>query len=418
MSTPRERVEDAEIVIVHDEFGLIVQGSDDAIEAVLSELWAGDRSRRHEGVSVSPEELAALGATGAALAASSGGQYYRLTEEARQKAGDLGLQRANGVTRGYFKNEQGHFAGDLTFNEVSLAADQALALQAAATSMALRTAIRDVQRAVEEVADRVESVDRRLRARLEGDIVGSYRLLHEISEQARSRGRLPSADWETVAPLRSQIYRDLSTLRSMVRAEMAALTADVRLPKRAKMLTDYVEEAGSVGDVLRLILVAEQALHLHHFLRVQRIRHQEPDHVEDALKDARTSLAAQRAADEELTSDMLAAIERSRVVKPLEVHHVLSKATLDEGARRFFNAVASFAESSRIVRPDSLTELAAVGLAEAREELQARVVTTSQVVGQLGSGVARAGSGRVRDQGARARAAIDRRRREQAEDRE
>ena len=155
-------------------------------------------------------------------------------------------------------------------------------------------------------------------------------------------------------------------------------------------------EPGSVADVLRLILVTEQSLQLFEYLRLQRVRDTDPEHIESALEDARASLRGQHDLDEQLVTVMLEAVDRTRVIEALEVHHVLSKDGLDAEARRFHAEVVAFAESSRIEAPGALGDMRRAGLAEARAEVRDRTVAAGQTAKALGAGAASAGSAILR----------------------
>ena len=170
------------------------------------------------------------------------------------------------------------------------------------------------------------------------------------------------------------------------------MTLDLSVPAREKRFRRFVEEAGSVADALRLILVTEQSLQLFEYLRLQRVRDRDPEHVESALDDARTSLKGQLERDEELVNLMLAAVERGRVVEALEVHRVFSKGSLDAAARRFHEQVAVFSDSSRLTLPGELDDMRQASIADARAELRRRAGETSRSARELGSAAASASS--------------------------
>jgi hypothetical protein len=90
-------------------------------------------------------------------------------------------------------------AAHLSFETVSLGAERALAMQTAAVSSALRSAIADVQAAVEAVDQKVSDVQKRVRAREVGEVVGTYRHLQQIVDSTRDRGHLLDADWDQVS---------------------------------------------------------------------------------------------------------------------------------------------------------------------------------------------------------------------------
>ena len=172
-------------------------------------------------------------------------------------------------------------------------------MQTAAVSMALRSAIADVQAAVERVEDKVSDIQRRLGARQLGDVVGSYRRLSRVVEATSARGELLDADWDSVAGAGLDLERDLETMRAYVTTTVDGIDVHARLPKRESAVKRLSDPNGVTGT-LRLILVAEQALHLWEYLRIERIRQTQPEHLESALDEARTSLASQRERDEEL----------------------------------------------------------------------------------------------------------------------
>jgi hypothetical protein len=127
------------------------------------------------------------------------------------------------------------------------------------------------------------------------------------------------------------------------------------------------------------------------YLWPQRARDRYPEHVESALENTRASLLAQRDHDEQLVSLMLAAIDRTRVVEAFEVQHLLSKGDLDTHARTFHQEVATFAENSRLARPDDLGAMPQAGLADTGAEVRRKAV----VAGRFGAGVAREGAERA-----------------------
>lgn len=385
-----------ELLVFADEFGLVVHGPSGLASRAIDDLLDGAQphdARRQ----LSATEVAAVGATGLALAATSG-EYLRLTAESAAKVKEFGEQLdGGGALRGWVKDGN-QFAGQLTFDKVSLAGEQAMALQTAAVSLALRSAIADVQKAVEEVSDKVDDVRKHLNARLQGDVVGTYRHLQEVVDRTNRRGHLLDADWDTIAQVGHQLHRDLDTLRVYVRSAVGDVTLDLSVPAREKHFRRFAHESGSVGDMLRLILVSEQSLQLFQYLRLQRVRSRDPEHLSSALDDARTSLRAQQQLDQGLVDQMLEVVDRTRVVQPLEVHRIFSKDGLDREARAFHERAVDFAVSSRTAATAELGEMTRAELADARAELRRR----AGVARQIGTGVAREGRDRAKALGQRA----------------
>jgi hypothetical protein len=346
-------------------------------------------------------DLAALGATGVALAASSG-EYLRLTADGLAKVKALGAQfDGSGALRGYVLDNGGKFAGQLTFEPVTLAAEQALALQTAALSLALRSAIANVQKAVERVEDKVEKINHHLDSRLRGDIIGTYRHLTAVVAATRDRGHLLEADWDSVSGMRALAIRDLDTMRAFVRRRAGEVTRALNVPDRKANFREFNEQTGNVRDVLELIVVAEQSVHLYEYLRLQQVRQREPEHISSALADARATLVAQHDLDEELVETLLAAVERGRGIEPLEIHRVLSKKGLDEHATIFYGVIHAFASATRSTPPKELRATSEPTLADARDAALTRTVEAAQVARTLGGAASREGSAIMRAGGDR-----------------
>ena len=188
--------QDSDAVLVNiDEFGIFVQGNGDVAERAIDRLLGEAGVAADSRLRLPLSDLAAVGATGVALAASSG-EYVRLTADSLAQVKALGAQfDGSGALRGYVLDSGGKFAGQLTFEPVTLAAEQALALRTAALSLALRSAIANVQKAVERVEDKVEKINHHLDSRLRGDIIGTHRHLTAVVAATRDRGHLLEADW-------------------------------------------------------------------------------------------------------------------------------------------------------------------------------------------------------------------------------
>lgn len=399
--------EAGEGVLVHlDEFGILVQGHEDVAARVIDRLLSSVGTAAGPDSRVPLSDLAAVGATGAALAASSG-EYLRLTADSLAKVKELGAQLdGSGALRGYVRDGGGKFAGQLAFEPVSLAAEQALALQTAAVSLALRSAIADVQKAVERVEGKVDKINRHLDSRLRGDVIGTYRHLTQVVSATNSRGHLLEADWDSVAGVRGQVSRDLDTMRAFVTSSMQEVSRDLSVPKREAHFRAFHEDAGNVGDVLELILVAEQSLHSFEYLRLQHVRHREPQHVTSAVADARSSLLTQQRLDEQLVETIVAAVERGRMVEPLEIHRVFSKKGLDQHARILHERARDFAVATRSTPPPALAAIAEPTLAEAREEVRTRSGEAAQVARAVGSTAVQGGAAAVRAGSSRFRGAV------------
>ena len=381
------KLDTGEVLLVEDEFGIAISGASAdvsvAIEDLLGRLPVDERSRVGR---VAVTDAAAVAASGVALASTSG-EYLRLTADSMAKVSQFGAQLdQSGAMRGYVRGAGGQFAGQLSFEPVSLAAEQALALQSMALSLALRTAIANVQKAVERVEGKVDAIDRRMVSRTLGDVVGTFRLLARICEETNERGRLLSADWDAVAGIGHKVQTDLEALRDDAKVRAAEVSAELTIPKRVAKLEAF-QRRGDLVDTLNLILVLEQSLHLWEYLRLQRVAQTDSEHVASALAGARRLLKAQTQLDRDLVDSLNAAVEKARVIEPLETFRIFSRQELDAQTRELHTAVVRFAEAGRLPVPDSLDALAVPSAAETRGELKDRAVDAGRTAKELGAAV-------------------------------
>lgn len=396
-----------EVMLFLDGGDLYVTGEADAVDLVLAEVLGPDDSRRRRSAA-RPADAGAVGAGAvgatAATARAATEELLRPTAASLEKLREFGASRdSSGALRGFVRGGGGQFAGELTFETVSFTAEQALAMQAAAVSLALRSAIADVQAAVEAVDQKVSDIQKRVQAREVGEVVGTYRYLRRVVDSTRERGRLLEADWDQVAVTRRDLETALESLRAYVTASFNDVEASDPLPKR-KEAVKQIASLKSVAGGLRLIAIAEQALCFLEYLRLERVSMTDPDHVATALADARRALAGQRERDAALVAAGVERIGAARRIDPLEVHRVFSIQKMREESARALDALESFAAAScaewsdldRSVRRPSLSE---TGAEVRRQPISAKdaVVDTSRAVGRATSRGAKHVSDAVRE---------------------
>ena len=377
-------VPEGDVLLWREEDGLLVLGE--------------ERDRKNFLASLNPLADASGLAGSAAALTSAGGDFYRLTAESAAKLNKLGEQfDENGSMYGFVRSGN-RFAGNLRFDQVDFAPEQALALQSAAVSLALRSAIADVQAAVERVEDKVEDVQRHLRAQLNGDVIGTLRHLERVATATQQRGVLLDADWASVAGARVDISRNLERLRDLVARQAGDIDVHSRLPRREAKLDDFLESGGG-RDQLNLILISEHSLHLWEMLRVARVRQHEPQHVESAIDDARRSLAHERRRNEELVAAVMSCVDALRQVRPLEFHRVFSAREMKQTAADIHASLQDFSRAARLPLPE-LSEAVLPTVRDARDEARARALDTARGAKALGTAAARSGTsviGRSRD---------------------
>ena len=99
-------------------------------------------------------------------------------------------------------------------------------MQTAAVALALRSAIADVQAAVEAVDEKVSDIQKKVRSREVGEVVGTYRFLQRVVDSTRQRGQLLEADWDQVAGARRDLEIALESLRAYVTETTSEIDAE------------------------------------------------------------------------------------------------------------------------------------------------------------------------------------------------
>ncbi len=309
----------------------------------------------------------------------------------------------NGELLGNVREVSGRYAGELSFEAVSFGAEQALAMQTAAVALALRSAIADVQVAVEAVDEKVSDIQKKVRAREVGEIVGTYRFLKRVVDSTRERGQLLEADWDQVTGSRRDLEIALESLRAYITESINDIKTEDSLPKRESAIKRIASNKGVAGS-LHLILIAEQALHLLEYLRLERVRTTNPDQLPSALADAKRSLSEQRALDNTLVQAAVVRIEAAKQVEPLEIHRFFSIPALQKTPDQAFDVLESFANASRSELPEINRMVRRPEFSEARAEVKRNaliardgVVDGSKAIGQAVSHGAKQVSVSVRE---------------------
>lgn len=378
----------SEVTLFLDGDDLYVRGPADSIDLVLDEILGPAENKQRRNLLASSTDAGAVGASAAALNTTTE-QLFRPTAGSLTKLRDLGAQLdGKGAVRGYVRNEAGHFAGDLAFETVAFGAQQALAMQTAAVSLALRSAIAEVGAAVEAVDEKVSDIQKRVRAGEIGEVIGTYRFLQRLVDKTRERGHLLEPDWDQAAGTRRDLYVALEKLRAYVKESLNDIDPEASLPKREEAIK-RIASPKSVAGSLQLILIADQALHLMEYLRLERIRTTHPDEVSAALEDARGSLAEQRGRNAELVRIASDKIKDAMQIDPLEVHRLLSIPSMRRTATKALDTIEWFAEASRADLPTLDREIRRPQLSETKAEVQRRAVNAKDEVVHVGRTVGR-----------------------------
>jgi hypothetical protein len=326
------------------------------------------------------DSAAAVTALGSVLAASA--DYVQLSPRSLKLLADNGA--IPGQTPGYFYGfvrDSQHFAGNLEFQSVSLAANQAAALQLAAATVALKVAIANVEQAVARVEGKVESLIAHHEAERIAKIVVQRSVLTDTTDALDRTGSLPSVDWDVVAHLGIAVPAAIEELREFVRIRIASLDGAADTAERAQKLRDVVER-GELEQALSLLVVAEDAYYKWQRVRLERARTTDPGHVGDLAQRANEALANDIASDHDLVTTLATKLNDYGQQRPLERLHPFATRHLQRDADQLNAALQDFAQARR-VQVAEWTPFGKPSWAETRQEVRDRTTAIGRQVKEI-----------------------------------
>ncbi len=345
--------------------GLLLSGPTAAVAEIV------DRLQRIGGSAlvaspVVPTEALAVFATGFADGATSS-QYIRHTASSRQLLEQHGaIPTGDGSFRSLVHDGR-HIAGNLDWEVVSASPERALAFQSAAIGLALRTAVKNVEVAVERVEDKIDHVIAMLRSERLGSVLGDRRTLDALVSHLDAGDALTAADWSSVAALGPAITRDLEKLRAHLRTQLEEAESSWRPRQRAKAADQLLAEE-MLSETMALLLVAEHNFSQWQQLRVRRIANDEPEHLEAAVRQAQTAMREHLDQDQAFLEQFLRAQAHLLQPKAIDVlapfqSRALGRAEDELGALAKWFAeqrLLEFEAVDRLERPTIGTSLGAI----------------------------------------------------------
>jgi len=405
-----------ELVVTDD--GVMLAGSNDSVRAALDQFSEFGKTAI-EVADVNQRKAAsalAAGAGGAntiASAMATSGRMVMLSKASAEKLKTMQLIPAgNGYSHGVLATSGGKFGHLIKFKQVPMASPGALVgVQMLAVQMALQAAIADVTKAVERVEGKVDDLLKLANADRVGDVLGHNMVLRRLSNSLDMGEPLTDADWNSVASLGPSLQVAVERLREHCRQTLAAFDPEAPIGKRAGELEKAVTNK-SLGESLRLLIVAEHSLYLWERVRVERIRIAEPDHIDTAMASARRVLAENFEADNQVLAKARSVLSDYSKVKPLEFTRWASSSKVREHVQMLRADVDGFAEA-RASQVYEWTEHKHPTLGDAWHEVE-RVSGSTWKAMERASGAA---ANRVLDSGAQSMGKLGRRLQDIAEGR-
>jgi hypothetical protein len=289
---------------------------------------------------------------------------------------------------GYFKaivHDGHHFAGNLDFRQVSLAAEQAASVQLAMATLALRSAIKGVEKAVQRVEGKVDRLVALANAEMVAGVVGHHGVLAEYVDRMDRTGALPAVDWDSVATLGPELGKGVEQLRRFAVNIVQSLDGATDAHERSEQLRQAVGD-NRLGEVLQLLVVAEDSLYLWQRLRIQRAATSDPEHLEHITTSAKDQLAGDLKADADLNEALRRMLTEYSVLRPLEVHRRWSRTRLERQLRELQADLDEFVEARRI-QIAAWPDITQPTLRDAGQELQRRAIEAGHAAQDAGVSV-------------------------------
>jgi hypothetical protein len=307
-----------EIVVAVQPEGLLVGGDPDAVESYLQRI----QGSTSYAIQVADVDKASVG-NAAGLAASAAaflGQSARFVQlhpesvRAIQK-GNL-IPGSDGFFRMMTRGADKKFTQQLQWKPTSVNPARLMSAQMLAVQLALKTAISEVEDAVQRVEDKVEEVLRLAQASRSGDVLGDRASVGQMVTYLEKHGSFSDADWDWISGIGPGLNRTVEQLRQHAVGTLKTFDPKRPIQDRAEFIVNAVE-GQQLGETLSLLVVAEETLFKWQRLRIARVEATEPAHLQKVLDDARDLLARQLVADGELyrrAQDVLDAVSRTEAI--------------------------------------------------------------------------------------------------------
>lgn len=395
-------IEDGEVVIA---------GPTEAALAYVEQL-------RGAGAQVSTSMLSGRRAADAAAAlavadgvrrAAQGGVYMQVAKESLPHLAREGLIPAKNGAHTYLgmTRSGSKIAHHVRFIGKPVNPAQLVNVQMLAVQFALRMAIAEVVSAVKRVEGKVDALLKLARADQVGNVLGLHEMLTHYCHLLDESGVVTTSDWNAVAAVGSQLSVTMNQLRKHVSNALAEVVVSAPINQRADAVSALVN-SHRIDETLNLLVVVEDAMFKFQQLRVAHVQRTEPEFLESTVLSARQILADSARLDEELYTSVNATLSAASVVRPLEIHRVISTNKLEESAEVLKNALDEFSRA-RQLQAVGWHEAERPTLGEAAGELGKRIQATAQRIDAAGDRAVDSSFSRLGALGRALQSAADRR---------
>lgn len=372
-----------DLVVIDDEFGTALLGTDEAIEEFANNLDALMAPvRPASGTALSQLKNQAFGKRSVSSAYMVGVQAHELF--ARPKSGAVITYHRmvrDASSRKILSNAR-------IPNPGAVAGPQMAAL--AALEVAISAQFDALQEHLDVIEDKVDEILRLASAERIGDVYGHYRLLTQrVGELAKGHA-LTATDWSSIAHLGVDLEVGVERLRVHALKQLESIDPQAGPGRRGEQLESMLRK-GRLVETLRLLLVAQKSLLLWQKLRLEQVRTSESHHLDQTISSARSTLREQYEADTDLLRKLRGVIEVYTVLRPSEAHHKLAARNLTKRREELKQMLDEFMRVRNLQLAEwGIAEHATIAeaLAAARERAGRLVLASRQQIARGAAGVA------------------------------
>jgi hypothetical protein len=344
MAWRKKQSEGAGVEIVQTGRGVLLSGNSADVAAMVADFA---RIAPGGARSLSAADLG-MGAGAAYGIYKTHQQYFQFSARALQLLKDHGaLPAGDGqYNRSFVMDTAKKFAGNLDWKKVNIGPEQALSIQTATATLALRAAIKDVVAAIERVEGKVDELVKLVRAERLGSAIGDRRTLESALDLLDKTGTITTTDWTAIGPLGPDIARDIERLRAHITLKLT----DVKSGALVRTRVDEAEELSEqlLRESMALLVVAEHNYGLWQQLRMAHVREHEPTHLTAIAASVQQSVENHYVADQLVLDKIAAAADLLTAPTGFEGFEPIQRRRLSKLGRELDETVRWFADQRNL----------------------------------------------------------------------
>ncbi|MGW5314368.1 hypothetical protein [Nocardia thailandica] len=339
----------ADLVVLEDEIGTTLVGPEDAIAAFVRDWETEPVLDVFEPVTdTTAVATSVFGGRPIKTAYALGTRAFDLLADGTSKAGN---QPKGQVTYHRMVRVSGKIVSNARVAAPAVTPVAPAVLAVIALEATVRGMFEQIADQLEAIEDKVDEILRLASAERIGDVYGHHRLLARRVQALAAGDALTATDWSSVAALGADLEVGVERLRAHAIKQLETLDPAASPGKRADQL-DAMLTKNRLGETLRLLVVAQKSLFLWQQLRLEQVRIAEPEHLEQTVAGARSTVHEQYCADLELVRRLREVVDSHAVLRTFEAHHKFAARTMTKRRQELAVLLSEFAKARNLQLTD------------------------------------------------------------------